>query len=453
MSALPAAMRFRFFASYMKKLDSILSANLLLTAVLAPLAYGTVEAWSLALFELNGLLLGVLLVARLTFDPTAAWPEWRLAAPLFALLLVAGIQLLPLRSAQAANDVFQAAQAWRTLTLDAQATREAAVKLLALLCYFVAALHLLRDAGRRRKLFITLSILGGSLALFAIVQKLTWNGKLYWLRPVSPYVAPFGPYANYNHFAGLMELLWPLPFAYALFARVEAGQRALLLFAVVLMAAALLFSLSRGGMLAFGVQLAALLWLARRWQRDEQRRLLSAPALVGLSALLIAVLALWIGADRLLWRFQSLGQGTQEYSVVTRLAYWRAAGELIKDHPILGVGLGAFPAAYPRYGHSSAKLERLEQTHNDYLQVLTDAGLLGGLLLLWFFVVLLRQLQHQWRKQPYWRSQERALWAGGCVALLGIAVHSFLDFNLQIAANALICLLVVALVSTQSVRQ
>jgi O-antigen ligase len=432
----------------MKKLDSILFINLLLTAVLAPLAYGTVEPWSLALFELNALLMGVLLAARLIFDPTIVWPEWRLAAPVLALLLLAGIQLLPLRSAQPATDVFQAAQAWRALTLDAQATREAAVKLLALLCYFVTALHLLRDADRRRKLLITLSALGASLALFAIVQKLTWNGKLYWLRPVSPYVAPFGPYANYNHFAGLMELLWPLPFAYALFARVEAGQRALLLFAVVLMAAALLFSLSRGGMLAFGVQLAALLGLARRWQRDEQWRLLSAPALIGLSALLIAVLALWIGADRLLWRFQSLGQGMQEYSVVTRLAYWRAAGQIFKDHPILGVGLGAFPAAYPRYGHSSAKLERLEQTHNDYLQMLTDAGLLGGLLLLWFLVELLRQMRRQWCGLAQQRSQERALWAGGYIALLGIAIHSFLDFNLQIAANALVCLLIVALVST-----
>lgn len=441
----------------MKKLDSFLTFNLLLTAVLAPLAYGTVEPWSVALFELNGLLLGGLLAARLTFASAVVWPTWRkdcrVVAPLLALLLVAVIQLLPLRAASPAADVFQAAQAWRTLSLDAQATRESAVKLLALLGYFSTALYLLRATGRRRKLLMTLTALGGSLALFAIVQKLTWNGKLYWLRPVSPYVAPFGPYANYNHFAGLMELLWPLPVACALFTRSEAGQRALWLFAPVLMAAALLFSLSRGGMLAFGVQLAALLWLARRWQRAEQRRLLSAPALVGIIALLIAVLALWIGADRLFWRFQTLGQGAQEYSVVTRLEYWRAAGRMIRDHPLLGVGLGAFPAVYPQYGHSSAKLERLEQTHNDYLQVLTDAGLLGGLVLLWFLAVLLGQFRQQWPNLAYWRSQERALWAGGYLALLGIAVHSFLDFNLQITANAFICLLLVALVSTQPAQE
>ena len=221
----------------MKRLDSFLFFNLLLTAVFAPLAYGTVEAWSVALFELNALLLAVLLAARFTFAAATDWHvEWRLAAPLCALLLLAVVQLLPLRGAAQTTGVFEAAQAWQTLTLDVQATRESAIKLLALLIYFVTALHLLRDAERRRKLLITLSTLGASVALFAIVQKLTWNGKLYWLRSVSPYVAPFGPYANYNHFAGLMELLWPLPFAYALFARVEAGQRALWLFAVVLMA-------------------------------------------------------------------------------------------------------------------------------------------------------------------------------------------------------------------------
>lgn len=432
----------------MKRLDSFLFLNLLLTAVLAPVAYGTVEEWSVALFELNALLCGLLLAIRLTVEPSREWRHWRLAAPLLALILLGVVQLLPLRSAAPATEVWQAAQAWRTLSFDAQATRESTVKLVALFLYFLTALHVLREASRRRVLVMTLTVLGAGTALFAILQKLTWNGKFYWLRPASPYVAPFGPFANYNHFAGMMELLLPLAFAWLLFARVKLEQRALWFFAVILMAAALLYSLSRGGMLGLGVELAALLWFAFRSAQADARKG-NQPLLIVLTLVLIAVFALWIGYDALVWRFQSLQEGAREYSVVTRLEYWRGAWQMFRAHPLTGVGLGAFPAIYPQYGHSSAKLERLEKAHNDYLQVLTDAGLVGGVLLIWFLVELLRQARRQLRRLDEWPSQERALLVGGYVALLGLAVHSFLDFNLQITANAYLCLLVLALVSVR----
>lgn len=413
----------------MKKLDRFLFANLLLVAVLAPLAYGTVEDWSIALFELNALLLALLLAVKYVFAPQADWRQARLIWPLLALWLLACAQIfLPGRS------------------FDLQATKESAVKLFALLVYFSAAAHLFRTAQRRRALWVTLTILGASVALFAIAQKLTYNGRLYWLRPVSPYVAPFGPFANYNHFAGMMELLLPLPFAQAIFARSETGQRAMCLFAVVVMAAALFYSLSRGGMLAFGVQFAVLLWLAWRGQAGEpgektrRNRLWLAAGVLAL----ICVFTLWIGYDNLRWRFQSIREGASEHSVVTRLAYWRVAWQMFLDHPLTGVGLGAFPAVYPHYGHASAKLERLEKAHNDYLQLLSDAGLLGVLLLCWFVIELLRQLRRQARHLNQLRSQERALLIGGYVAVLGLAVHSLFDFNLQITANALLFLLVLA---------
>lgn len=115
------------------------------------------------------------------------------------------------------------------------------------------------------------------------------------------------------------------------------------------------------------------------------------------------------------------------------------------DHPLTGVGLGAFPTAYPAYGRSSVKNERLEQAHNDYLQLLSDAGLIGGLIGLWFLFELFRIARRQFQQLERARSNDRALMLGGYVALLGIAVHSLLDFNLQIAANALLFLFVLAL--------
>ncbi len=418
------------------KLESFIFADLKVTMIFAVLAYGTVEPWSLALFELNALLIAVLMAARFVFDPQSDWGRLRLALPLLALLVWAAVQFIPFTAA--------------AISLDPQFTKEASVKLLALTIYFIAALMTLRNSERRRKLIVVLTVFGFAVSIFAIVQRLTYNGKMYWVRPVSDYIAPFGPYGNYNHFAGMVELILPLPFAYLLFAKINLEQRLLWLFSVVMMAVAVVVSLSRGGILSLGVELLALMLVAlfarRRWMEVGDHRAMKDNRLIaGVAVAAIILMALWIGYEPLTKRFGSVRQGSGEYSVVTRGEYWRGAWQIFLDHPMTGVGLGAFPTAYPRYGRSSAKNERLEQAHNDYLQLLTDAGLIGALIGLWFLFELIRSAQRQFKKLDRMRSHERALIIGGHVALLGIAVHSFLDFNLQIAANALLFLIVLAM--------
>ncbi|HQR34694.1 MAG TPA: O-antigen ligase family protein [Blastocatellia bacterium] len=413
------------------KLETFIFADLLATVMLAVLAYGTVEPWSLALFELNALLLAVLLAVRFTFNSQSGFGLWRLALPLLALTVLAFIQaFVP------------------SLSLDHYATKEAAIKLLALAIYLIAALHTLRSSERRKKVLVALAVFGFVVSLFAILQRLTYNGKMYWVRPVSPYIAPYGPYGNYNHFAGLVELLLPLSLAYLLFARIKFEQRLIWLVSVVMMAVALVFSGSRGGILALGIELLALMlvtvWAQRRGLNDDislaGNKLIAGGALAA-----VLLLVLWIGYEPLAKRFSLLRQGAGEYSLVTRTEYWSGAWKMFLDHPLTGVGLGAFPTAYPAYGRSSVKNERLEQAHNDYLQLLSDAGLIGGLIGLWFLFELFRIARRQFQQLERARSNDRALLLGGYVALLGIAVHSLLDFNLQIAANALLFLFVLAL--------
>jgi O-antigen ligase len=117
---------------------------------------------------------------------------------------------------------------------------------------------------------------------------------------------------------------------------------------------------------------------------------------------------------------------------------------MFRAHPLTGVGLGAFPTAYPPFGRSSARLERLETAHNDYLQLLTDAGLLGAVLLCWFLAEAARQVRHTRRHWMALRSHDRAICLGGWLAVLGIAIHSCVDFNLQITANAMLCVIALA---------
>jgi len=444
-----------------RRLDKFIFANLLAAATLSVLAFGAVEPWSLAIFELNALSLAVLLALRFVIDPRFDLARLQISLPVFALLLLAIIQIIPFGSTAPISPPEDAGikeLATRALSLDPQATREAAVKLLALAIYFVAALHTLRDSSRRRITLLTLTIFGFAVSIFAIAQRLTYNGKIYWVRSVSAYIAPYGPYGNYNHFAGMVELILPLPLAYLLFARIGAEQRALWAFSVVMMAVATILSLSRGGLLALAAEVAALLFvrsfLRRRWKKDENfgsrtnGRILIATAVTAVIAM-----SLWVGYEPLVKRFGAMREGASEYSVITRVEYWRASWRMFLDHPFGGVGLGAFPAIYPSYGRSSAKYERLEQAHNDYLQLLTDAGLAGAMIGLWFLVEIVRVARVQWRELEKFRSRDRAVIIGGYTAVFGLLIHSFTDFNLQIAANALLFLLVVALATSVSLAE
>lgn len=76
-----------------------------------------------------------------------------------------------------------------------------------------------------------------------------------------------------------------------------------------------------------------------------------------------------VGGDNALTRL--LGSLNTDDPTTGRAHFWAVTVEIIKTHPILGIGLGAFSVVYTRYDSRNG-LFRLEQAHNDYLQVLSD---------------------------------------------------------------------------------
>jgi O-antigen ligase len=87
-------------------------------------------------------------------------------------------------------------------------------------------------------------------------------------------------------------------------------------------------------------------------------------------------------------------------------------------------------------------LFRLEQAHNDYLQVLSDAGIVGAVLGLFFIVSLFRMgFARRQSHDPFRRGVATGALAG-CFAVL---VHSFFDFTLHTPSNALLFLVLAGL--------
>ena len=373
-------------------------------------AFGAVEEWSQAVLEVGACLLLVywsILVYWQRAEQIAVSPFF-LPLSAFVLLIVAQI-------------VFNT-------TASRYLTR---VELQLFLTYLIL-LHLIGQAFQRsshwRSLVWFLMSLGFVTSIFGILQHLTFNGKLYWFREMRYGGLPFGPYVNRNHFAGFAELLIPLALVPLVLGRVRRER----LFVVVLLAlvptVALFLSASRGGIISFGVQLVILLLLLLL------RRIRTRHMLLGGVVVLCSVLAVsWIGVQQVLQRFTTYK--TLDVTASKRAAMARDTWHIFLDHPVMGTGLGTLQMVFPPYDtFYDGKI--VNHSHNDYLELLAETGLLGGLCWLAFLgVLLLESLRGLENLQSSFNS---ALNLSGLIGCCGILVHSVVDFNLHIPANVLL---------------
>ena len=185
-----------------------------------------------------------------------------------------------------------------------------------------------------------MSVYGFALAIFSLVQGLSGTDRIYWVRTVdSISAAIYGPYANHNHYAGLMEMLIPLSAAAAFVQR--GSKQVLLLFATAIMALSIALSRSRGGMIALAAELLFVCFVLFRSQRGR-RSLLVFLGVCGAIAAFVMVL----GSDKILDRFAE----TQD---TYRLKIYRDTFSMALHKPILGYGLGTFSDVYPAYKSST----------------------------------------------------------------------------------------------------
>ncbi|HEX8422779.1 MAG TPA: O-antigen ligase family protein, partial [Pyrinomonadaceae bacterium] len=339
-----------------------------------------------------------------------------------------------------------------TLTLDPHATRYVLLQLGSLIVYFCAALVYTDSPGRLRLLVRVVTIFGFLLALFGMFQYFTNPSQIYWFRQPK-FALPFGPFINRHHFAAYMELTLALPLGLLASGAVAVERRLLYLFAVLIMAVALVITGSRGAIVSlvaevlFIVAIAGLLrHKSKRDEADEgteaQSRVRAALVRVGIGfALVVALLAsaATLGGEESLSRL--FGTVSADDPTSGRVQFWQGTWEVIKHHPFLGAGLGAFGVVYTRHDvlHGAT---RLEQAHNDYLQILADAGIVGGVLGLLFIFVLFRYGFSRFNSRDKFR---RGVAAGALAGCFGVLVHSFFEFSLHMTSNALLFLVLAAL--------
>ncbi len=455
--------------------DRFLQWTLGALLVFSPLAFGAVEVWSIATAQLLVLAMGVVWIARMISQGRMEFLQTSMNAPILLLLALILVQTIPLPLSAirylspAAYKVYGAVQSaldlrmgWRTISLDPISTRE---ELLKVLSYAILFWVILNNVRRRRQIEQILGIFiasGFFLAVFGIMQNYSWNGKIYWMREVPTGSLPFGPYVNRNHFAGYMEIVIPLTIGYLMahsplrtgamnmrqrflmWTSDQTSKSVLLIFAAMFMAASLLLTTSRGGLVSFigsMVFFAAMMRL-KRTPRPKGSRLLLAVASLGLIA------AVWVGGNSAFLSVERLGRGIQEPSTEQRIVVWRDTLRMARDYVGFGSGLNTFEQVYPMYKSLPVQIV-FQHAHNDYLQLLAEGGVVALCLVIWIIVAWYREASLTWleREDPFATYMTLA----GMASVFAMLIHSLTDFNLRIPANAFALVTVLA-VTLNTVR-
>ncbi|SEN12884.1 O-antigen ligase [Stigmatella aurantiaca] len=413
-------------------------------AVLGPLALGGAPAWVL------WPLVGLSAVAAVLACIGARRQGRKLHLPLFVLLLGVGaalclVQLVPLPPGLLAGVSPEAASlrefalvplglpAAGPVSLDPPATWRELAKSLAYGLAFLAAVEVCRSQRSRRRLLATLAFTGAGVALLGLGHALLGFDALFGVRAYAhvrpPLVTPFG---NPNHLAGFLGLSATVALGLAL---MHQGVKRLAFFAAAgVSGMGVLLSLSRAGIFFFLVGqglVAGGLWLQRR---SASRRRRSG----GLAALL--VLCASVGAGGYVAWEKLVVEASTARSMETlrqgKLDLWPMMAEAARAFPVLGMGRGAFEAAFPRY-QSEPNPNTLTHPENAALQLAAEFGVPGLVLLVgwvWGFVRLLRR----GRLEPL----ELAVLSG----LFALGMHNLFDFSLELPACAVAALVGLAAV-------
>jgi O-antigen ligase len=395
--------------------------------------------------------------------------------------------------------------AWRSLALDPFAVwAQLSTLAVGFGAYLVLVGYPWGDEVARARVFgrVFLTVLSGgvAMALLALLAEVAGNGQVMWVSD-EPVVHGrlAAPFVNPNHLACWLEMVIPATLAYAwVLARrlrrqivrsVESGrrlalrprrawagaliasQRRLALPFLAAAGAALLVTVhlgtqSRGGTagLLVGLGVAAggiLASLARRRQRRVPRWMPVAAAFALLLAALVPV-GLWMQADS----SEVSGADEVDVSLSSRLAVALQGTGIVRDHPLLGTGLGSWLHAFRGYVGPPVEGGIWDHAHDEYLELAAETGALGVALAALFAIGLVRAVRSARRhmlladgrrerrsrslgEMPDWQAalgDHRTLaWglAGGIAAVL---VHSTMEFGLHMPANFVLLMVLVGLV-------
>jgi len=426
--------------------------------IFSPLAFGTVETWSLFIMELS--ILSSLLLFFLDSYRRKEYYFYR--APgisvllLFLLYIILQTIPLPLNiirlvSPEALNlykeTVYAAGMnVLPSISISKKATIIELSRLLSYFCFYFLTIQFLSDKDRLRKVIMIVVIFASLLSFFSILQHVTSNNKIYWLRDLTKGGNLFGPFVNRNHYAGLMEMLFPIVLSLFLYYKPitlkkslrqqiaelsnisETNIYLLLGLSAVVIGTSIFISLSRTGIVSLCISMIVFGLLVVLRVGDKKKGFI-----IIVICILIILAVGWFGWQPIIERFEKIKNPEGDISE-QRLIIWKDSLQIISDFLITGVGVGNFVNIYPRY-RSILGDALAEHAHNDYLELLIEGGAISFLLCLIFLCIVVFKSFKVYikRKELY----SIYLFTGSITGIIAILIHGITDFNMHIGSNGL----------------
>jgi O-antigen ligase len=396
--------------------------------VFGPLAIGATR--TLPFLIVQGLTLGVILLwgARFWLNPRPQllWPPICWAVVAFAVYAIV-----------------------RYFNADVEyVARQELIRILVYAFLFFAILNNLHRQESTQIISCTLIFLAMAISGYAIYQFLTHSNRVWYFQVRADFGAS-GTYISRNHLGGFLEMLLPLGLAYTLTSRLKPVTKVFLGYASLVILAGIAVTISRGTYAS--TALALLLFFGVLLFHRTYRL----PSLVLLVVVLVAGAYYLPKSYPVRARLKLLLADEAMIEDDCRVLLWQSAIRIWQENPWWGVGPAHYDYRFRQFRPAMVQL-RPGWAHNDYLNALAEWGVVGTGLVASAWVLLGLGILKTWRcvrGKPRGLGDERnsnkfAFVLGASLGLAAILVHSAVDFNMHIPANAILAIALMALLSS-----
>lgn len=314
--------------------------------------------------------------------------------------------------------------------------------------YFLVVNHV-RSATQLIRLSTVILLVGSILAFWHLMQHVAG-----FLGPVGRNSADDRIMLSVgNHFAGYMVITIPLAVG-ASFVLKDIGYRVLLIFASVVMAAAMMLSLIAGAMLVLPF---ALILLAVPFAKSKETRK-GALMILGATVFCLLLVLLWVGYTPILNELLTVTD-LKTGSPAGRWSMWKSAFAMFVDASLIGTGIDTFDYIYPKY-RLPDMYGRAVFAHSDWLQLLTELGVIGFIIFLFGVVRFFRAVggglksavagmnageTHEPDASSISGNWAKGLLVGGFSSVGAGLAHALVDFNFHIPAIPVLFTIIIAL--------
>ncbi|MDM8536282.1 O-antigen ligase family protein [Desulfobacterales bacterium HSG17] len=383
--------------------------------IFTPLARASVQGWAVCIIHIMTLIgLTVFFVDRaLRWD--WKWIRTPLDMPILAIICLS-----------TASTIFSTHQYTSIQSILLQ---------LNYIAVFYLVIHTIGTRSQFRQIVYVILGVGTFLSVFGLIKQSGFNPFPWWeytnigqnIRRLS------ATYGNPDHLAGYMEMAIPVGLGF-LITGIKEGKRVLLVFAVLLMVTALIFSMSRGGWIGLLLGLFFMAIILIQSQYFKYKKITA-----GLILCFLVIALVIISSTDVVMRAKTFEQG--EDVVDNRVTVWKGILDMIPDYALLGSGPGTFAFVFTQYQPPGLRAH-FTMAHNDFLHFLSELGFAFIIIAVWIILMFywkgLKKMQKKSRLV-------RGVTLGSMSGITAMLIHSAGDFNLHIPANALLFSCIAAL--------